>query len=669
MDTLIPLASTPPTLDATSTRKGKVQLAGDLAGTAASPMVKSRTHASVIGATTGDFPVSNYTATLSKSAFDQALEAAMAAGDLVFIRNNATAYTTRQGVAANDNKHIIGESKTGVTVQMENGRNVSMVISGKPSGLISGFRLSNVTLDHNGINQTAGGGIVIAGIQDSIFENVDVINSFRFCVLIQGFTPAANLTGTITLTNGSEVVSGSGTSFTTELAAGSIIKEPTTGEFARVVSVISNTSLRLTRPWSFATQTGVTYKLIAPNTRNHFLNVRAFGTIDARDNMGFGLSDYSVVERCYSTAANGAGCGFVPDHSRGMRFTDCLAANNGNAGFSYETCEDMETINCISFGAVTGNGFQLISGGVNSKFTNCIAFSNTSHGFAVNNNNASYPVPLRNTFTNITAYENGGYGVRVDGAHETYVRGDLFNNALGGYIQNTANSVVPANTILDKVRCYDDRTTKVQARGIWLVTGTNALVLFPRSADADNVTAGITDTATNTNILYADNGNIGIGNKAPINKLNLNTPATADALAQLMLYTGGNSNKGLVVQATASQSGNLMEFQSSAGNPFVAMTSGGLMRGPLTSSLSTPAYSFFSDSDTGMTRPSGSANTLDLITGGNVRLELSDAGFIDVKTQKISNVVDPTSAQDAATKAYTDTKASKGFAIGMAAAL
>lgn len=65
------------------------------------------------------------------------------------------------------------------------------------------------------------------------------------------------LTGTLTFTNGSVAVTGSGTAFTTELAVGDYIKPTTTDEWYRVQTITDDENLTL--DWNFAqsTQSGV----------------------------------------------------------------------------------------------------------------------------------------------------------------------------------------------------------------------------------------------------------------------------------------------------------------------------------------------------------------------------------------------------------------------------
>ncbi|MCA9333364.1 hypothetical protein KDA00_05840, partial [Candidatus Saccharibacteria bacterium] len=67
----------------------------------------------------------------------------------------------------------------------------------------------------------------------------------------------------------------------------------------------------------------------------------------------------------------------------------------------------------------------------------------------------------------------------------------------------------------------------------------------------------------------------GIGTAAPENKLGINTPVASDASAQALIYTGGVSNKGLVIQRAASQTANLFEIQNESGQTLTFFNSDG----------------------------------------------------------------------------------------------
>lgn len=58
---------------------------------------------------------------------------------------------------------------------------------------------------------------------------------------------------------------------------------------------------------------------------------------------------------------------------------------------------------------------------------------------------------------------------------------------------------------------------------------------------------------------------LGINDTAPANRLNINSPGTADASAQVLIYTGAAANEALVIQGFAGQTANLLLGQTSAG--------------------------------------------------------------------------------------------------------
>jgi hypothetical protein len=76
-------------------------------------------------------------------------------------------------------------------------------------------------------------------------------------------------------------------------------------------------------------------------------------------------------------------------------------------------------------------------------------------------------------------------------------------------------------------------------------------------------------------VLDAANNRIGINNSTPGNQLSINTPVTADATANELIYTNANTNKGLVIQATAAQAANLLEIQRSTGVALATFSSTG----------------------------------------------------------------------------------------------
>jgi hypothetical protein len=123
----------------------------------------------------------------------------------------------------------------------------------------------------------------------------------------------------------------------------------------------------------------------------------------------------------------------------------------------------------------------------------------------------------------------------------------------------------------------------------------------------------------NTFVIDSANNRVGIGTATTNNLLTINDASTADSSAQVLLATGVNTNKGLVIQGEASQSANLLEFQNDSGVVLGGFdSSGGLVLGlsTITSSASGSQTVSFGD-ESGTVCLSGSTNCgfLPLATG------------------------------------------------------
>ena len=99
----------------------------------------------------------------------------------------------------------------------------------------------------------------------------------------------ANLTGTVSVTQGSTTVTGSGTTFTTELAIGDIIV--INGEYFEVSNVNNNTNITVDTACVQASASGLTAK---KNTTKTFTAGGLFGSIEYNDELFFGnaIDDY-----------------------------------------------------------------------------------------------------------------------------------------------------------------------------------------------------------------------------------------------------------------------------------------------------------------------------------------------------------------------------------------
>lgn len=426
-----------------------------------------------------------------------ALTAAFAQSNVVCVLDGAYGFADTYAMASG--KKLIMESSNAI-LRMNAGVNKTVLTNADAStGITSGVKIYGGTIDQQGALQSAGGGLVVTGIQNWIIENTifKKSNRFNFLTLHQ----AANATtrsGLATLTKGSATMTGSGTAFLTEVTVGAIIKSAG-GQFGRVQSIETNTSLTLTLLWGSATETSVTFKIIQPNSGCRLSRVQFQGTTNDADASGYGFFDDGIVEDCISTGANAGGCGFVPDHARNMQLNRLISYGNDNSGISLETSEDCVINDPRTFANINGNGVQFISGTSRCRVRRGLSYGHTNNGYAVSYNITTAGIPLSNVFELCFGYLNGGYAFRNDGGMSTeYDRVRGYNNNTGGLIVNTANSNVPDLVNIHDSLFFDDRAVISQDRGIYIAAGTNTSVINNTALDALHTIAGIVDSGTGT---------------------------------------------------------------------------------------------------------------------------------------------------------------------------
>jgi hypothetical protein len=431
---------------------------------------------------------------------EETLETALSEHDLVFIRSGT--YDVSDTFSAVSGKTILGQPGSPPTLKMAAGTNKTVISNANAGsgGMTTDVVMRSLIIDQQGELQAGGGGIVVTGIQDWTLSDITIKKSYRFNFLsLSQAVGVPNNTGTVTVTKGSPTATGTGTLFTAELAVGVIIR--TAGiQLGRVESIECDTSLTLTLSWGSATETGVTYKTIEPNSGCHFTRMKYEGTVDSADASGYGVFDNGIVEDSEAFGASEAGCGFVPDHARNMLFDNIVGHDNANSGVSMETGEDCIVRNYHMY--ANGNGLQLISGTSRCTVEDGSSHNNVSHGHVVTYNTTVAGIPLDNTFANATGYLNGGYAFRNDGALNTeFDNVTGYNNNTGGLILNSSNDSVPDNVYIHDSDFYDDRgEAKSQDRGIWIVAGTDTIVEDNTALDSLHVIAGIVDEGTNTTL-------------------------------------------------------------------------------------------------------------------------------------------------------------------------
>lgn len=162
-------------------------------------------------------------------------------------------------------------------------------------------------------------------------------------------------------------------------------------------------------------------------------------------------------------------------------------------------------------GLVTANeGIDVISGGINLNLGGITDAGN-----------------ITGVGTDITA--NGALTISTTGSNNL----TLSSNGLIILGSNTLSRTASGTTTID------------------LVDGSNTLLSLTNSG-AGNANFGV-------------DGTVGIGTTPSANKLSINTPNTADASAQAIIYTNGINNKGLVIQSISGQNTNNFEVQNNSG--------------------------------------------------------------------------------------------------------
>ena len=435
----------------------------------------------------------------------ETLESILATYGIVFVKPGTYAFSDTWAPASG--YKVLGDPHDPPTFQLAAGVNKSVITNATAltGGITSNVTLKKLIIDQQGAEQTAGGGIVPTGIQGWLIEDVVIRKSYRFNFLaLHQAVGVPNNTGIVTFTRDSDTATGSGTLFTTELAVGDILKSAG-AQFGRVESIESDTSLTLTMPWGYTTESGVTYKTIQPNSGNTIRRVRFEGTIAEADEnggidaAGFGLFDDSTLEHLEGLDTTAGGCAIVLDHCRNTELNYPVGHDTGNSGVSLETCEDC-TVTEPSCDDNTDNGTQLISGTSRCEVIGGSGKRNTKDGFVVTYNTTAAGVPRSNVFRGVKGELNDGYAVRVNGADNTEIDdADALNNNTGGVIVNEINSRVPDATNIHHSRMVDDRgASESQDRGVWIVSSTDATVDNVTALDSQHALGGIVDDGTNT---------------------------------------------------------------------------------------------------------------------------------------------------------------------------
>jgi hypothetical protein len=464
--------------DATTTVKGKIQLAGDLGGTASAPTVKNRTYITVgKNDSTADFNTADYAN--DSLAIIAAVTAASSTnkGRKVVIRgDDSTVYTVGDSSILLPSNFTF-ESQPGVILRVKNNPSGTNPVSIRNSDSNNGntnITLRNITGDGNGANQVAGqssGGVfmVFTGVQNLNYDNVKVYDSIRYNSFI-GIPSGTSIAGTATFTIDSDIVTGSGTSFTS-LSVGQRLRAASGNLTTPIATIISNTSIRLSTPWQHETETGVA--LTSVQGVKFSVKDSTFGRTYEDDTFGGGGWDYTKIDN--STFENSAGYGLGSTGLFGGTISNIYAHNNQN-GLGLERVSNTMFSNVITE-YNNSKGVNLINGSHNNTFVNVISRYNAD-GFYDANSSSTKGRNSRNTYSNCIAEYNKNNGFNIAG-----VLRPTFNNCIArnnstssagtyyGIVLQAANSYNTVKAVIRGCRGYDDQTTQTQTKDIYLAAG------------------------------------------------------------------------------------------------------------------------------------------------------------------------------------------------------
>lgn len=375
----------------------------------------------------------------------------------------------------------------------------------------------NLIIDGDSDGQSALSGsrsaIQCGGMTDVEFINCKVKDGINYAVFLSGKAGSPTLdSGTVTFTQGSTAVTGTGTTFTSFVTEGYPLRSNTTGEeSSRVLKVVSDTELILKAPWVHIGESGSEYVSVEPNRNCRVIN-SVFDKSGADDLFGGGFWYDSYIEG--NKFLNGFGYGFGGTSCDNLIVTGNYAEGN-RQGFGLERFYD-----CVFIGnqAVRNrsNGFYLVNGAHDNTFIGNKAYENTNAGFAIALvwiESAQKISPSIVRFSKNTAGFNGSHGFNVQGSTRIDFEGDIaFNNgqnagsrygfSVSGVnrpVTNPANPNFPGlprkeSDRINFVNCsaYDNQSAQTQVGGAFIDSNTTN-VKFIGGDYTGNSTASIND--------------------------------------------------------------------------------------------------------------------------------------------------------------------------------
>lgn len=292
-------------------------------------------------------------------------------------------------------------------------------------------------------------------------------------------------TGTVAVTNGLTTVTGSGTSWSTNLTTAHHID--INGVAYGIASVNSNTSITLTSAYFGATASGLSYKAAIYAANITVENFTLIGTASSVVDFDYALlptftnltiptpgTSGLLLTNCVETVVDtvvvigAGGSGISATGCDLINFTRCLSAGSTSHGFVLSGCTGIIFYSCPS-NSNGGDGFN-ITDGSNCAWLISEASANTGKGISLAgaatgsimlggsfSGNGSDGIKLAGTVTGTTIgpavslQGNTGYGVNisVSGVVGTSVLGCQFNSNTAGDTNNSGTGTFRANNTPD----------------------------------------------------------------------------------------------------------------------------------------------------------------------------------------------------------------------------
>lgn len=364
------------------------------------------------------------------------------------------------------------------------------------------------------------------------------------------------LTGTLTFTEGSTTLTGSGTLFTTELVIGDFVKGAD-NQYYEVVTISSNTAAVLYQKYPSSTQSGVSsYKMgvtstgaaagsttqvqaISASGSSTSSRLKISGGWDLASQTQTGVTNFRQL---HSTFANRWGYAL---YATGKSYTEIDKCNffRYNYGIYYAPSSNYNTIITATCNSNSNTGITISS----SSYTTIITATCNSNSTGITLSSSSY-----NTITTATCNSNN-YGIYLYSSsnNNTITTATcISNNSSGIYLSASSNNTITTAT------CNSNNST-----GITIASSSNNTTITTATCNS-NGSYGITiaqssnntiTTATCNSNSYGISLNLSSNNTittATCNSNNINALYSDNSINNIIHKLEGTGNIGLSKGAT-----------------------------------------------------------------------------------------------------------------------